>query len=191
MSAIELVLLAVALALDAFAVSVTEGIRMCHLPRFRYSHAIKVALLFGAFQAIMPLVGYLAGSTVLPYIENFDHWIAMGLLAFIGIRMIVNACKPSSENDEKQHCVSDNKTLFILAIATSVDALAIGISLAITQAPIFSSIAVIGGLTAVICFVGIILGERLGTLFQKRAEIVGGAVLIVLGIKIVIEHLMA
>ncbi len=187
MSNVELLLLAVALAMDAFAVAVSEGIRMAKL---RHAHALKVGFFFGVFQGIMPAIGYLAGMTVDEYIESVDHWIALGLLSFIGIRMIVEACRP--EGCERQPaCASNTRTLCVLSLATSIDALAVGISLAIQHENIVICSSVIGGITLVGCYLGVLVGRQLGCMFRKRAEIAGGIVLILIGIKILLEHLLS
>ncbi len=182
----ELLLLAVALGMDAFTAAISEGIRMRTL---QPSHAFKVALLFGLFQAIMPAFGYLLGISVDEYIENVDHWVALGLLSFIGIRMmrestrITDDCAPPPG-------ISNTRTLLVLALATSVDALAAGVSLAIQHAAIFTCAVTIGGITAAMCFIGVMIGHRVGCMFQRRAEFLGGIMLILIGVKILLEHLL-
>lgn len=183
---LELIPLSVALSMDAVTVSMSEGMRM---QSRRSRHAWKVALCFGFFQALMPLLGYLAGVTLDKYIESVDHWVALALLAFIGGRMIRDACRKQEAHPVCR--VSDNRTLLVLAFATSIDALAAGLSLQIQDANIFPSAAVIGCVTAVNCYIGAMLGRKLGRLFQKRAEILGGVVLIILGVHILLEHLLA
>ncbi len=184
----ELLLLSVALGMDAFTVAISEGIRMKTLTP---SHALKVALFFGLFQALMPMLGYLLGITVDEYIENIDHWVALGLLCFIGIRMIRESIrmKPDCAGRSSPQ-ISDTRTLLVLALATSIDALAAGVSLAIQHAPIFPCAATIGGITALMCFVGVMIGHRVGCLFQRRAELLGGVMLILIGVNILLEHLL-
>ena len=182
----ELLLLAVALGMDAFTAAVSEGIRMKTLQPM---HALKVALLFGLFQAIMPVLGYLLGISVDEYIENVDHWVALGLLSFIGVRMIrdrariMDDCAPPSG-------ISNLRTLLVLALATSVDALAAGVSLAIQHVAILPCAATIGCITAVMCFIGVMIGQRVGCMFQRRAELLGGIMLVLIGVKILLEHLL-
>lgn len=183
----ELIPLSFALSMDAFAVSVSEGMRM---KSRRSRHAWKVALCFGFFQALMPALGYLAGVTVDRYIESVDHWVALCLLGFIGARMIRDACR-KREREHPAASVSDNRTLVVLGLATSIDALAAGISLAIENARILPCSAVIGAVTGAVCYIGAMLGQKLGRMFQKRAEILGGVVLILLGVNILLEHLLA
>ena len=186
MNLFELIPLSIALSMDAVTVSISEGMRM---KSRRSRHAWKTALCFGFFQAFMPLLGYLAGVTLDKYIESVDHWVALALLSFIGARMIRDACRRQTDT---QVCrVSDNRTLLILALATSIDALAAGLSLAIQHAQILPSAAVIGCVTTVNCYIGVTLGQKLGRLFQKRAEILGGVILILLGVHILLEHLLA
>lgn len=187
MSNVELLLMSVALAMDAFAVAVSEGIRMVKL---RHAHALKVGVFFGVFQGIMPAIGYIAGMTVDRYIESVDHWIALGLLSFIGIRMIIEACKPEG-CDRQPACASNTRTLCVLSLATSIDALAVGISLAIQHQNIILCSSVIGVVTLVVCYFGVLVGRQLGCVFRKRAEISGGIVLILIGVKILLEHLLS
>ena len=187
LSIIELLLVSVALATDACAVAISEGIRMT---RLRRRNALKVGFFFGAFQAVMPVLGYVAGMTVDQYIESVDHWIAMGILCFIGIRMILEACRPS-DGKESPPCASNTRMLCVLSLATSIDALAVGISLAIQHENIIRCAAVIGSVTFIICYFGVIVGKKLGHVFRKRAEILAGVVLILIGIKILLEHLLA
>ncbi len=158
------------------------------MPVLRYSHALKSAFLFGLFQAFMPILGYLAGNSVHSFIESIDHWVAFALLGFIGIRMIFEACSPN-KCDTQPKCHSSFKVLCILSLATSIDALAVGISLAIQHANILLCAAVIGATTFVISFMGVALGRKLGCVFQKKAEIGGGLVLIGIGLKILLEHI--
>lgn len=188
MDILSFILLGVSLSMDALAVSVSTGI--C-VPDLKKREAVKIALYFGGFQALMPTLGWLLGISVIDYIRAFDHWIAFGLLAFIGIKMVVDAVRGK---EEKQACdMRDNmlshKTLFFMAVATSIDALAVGVSLAIVKANIAAGAAVIGVTTFLISFAGAVAGKRLGSTFEKKAMIVGGLVLVAIGTKILIEHL--
>lgn len=183
----SLLLLALALAMDAFAVSVTEGIRTQDI---RNAQALKLSGFFGFFQALMPVIGFLAGTTIYSYIEKVDHFVAFGLLSFIGIRMIYESIHDHSETNTRTQA-ANTKDILLLSIATSIDALAVGISLAIQNANIWVSALVIGLVTFALCYLGVILGKRLGERLQKRAQIFGGLLLIVLGLKILFEHLSA
>lgn len=186
MSLLELMLTAIALSMDAFAVAVTTGITLKHP---RPWQAIKPGLFFGGFQALMPLIGYIAGRSVAVYIEAFDHWIAFGLLAAIGGKMLWDIW----HEDESDEPADPTRTLALLlmAIATSIDALAVGISLALLSVNIWESIAIIGCTTCALSIAGVLLGNRLGELFKKRASLAGGLILIAIGAKILIEHLTA
>jgi len=203
MDIISIVLIAVGLSMDAFAVSVTNGIIIREL---KLQHALKVGLYFGVFQALMPLAGWLAGSRFKEYITSIDHWIAFILLAFIGGKMIHEAYKENCEVCEtgEEACevaVSGHDgamsaedplrmgRLMVLAVATSIDALAVGISFAFLNVSILWSSAVIGSITFVICAAGVYVGRKFGCLFQKRAEIAGGIILVLIGAKILAEHL--
>ena len=184
---IEIFLIAVSLALDAIAVSVSSGISV---PGFGWKHAVKMGLYFGGFQFAMPLIGWFLGSSVSAYIEAVDHWIAFGLLAFIGGRMVVGAWGKDSCQREESPAELTARRLTVLAVATSIDALAVGVSMAFMNVKILFSACVIGVVAFVLSVVGGLAGRRLGCLFQKRAELVGGLVLIGIGVKILIEHLM-
>ncbi|MGI6201542.1 MAG: manganese efflux pump MntP family protein [Christensenellales bacterium] len=181
----SLMLLALSLSMDAFAVSISTGIT---LKQVRPWHAIKTGLFFGGFQALMPLIGYLAGNTVAAYIVNVDHWIAFILLGFIGVRMIIEAVK-ESEECPKGADPTRTRNLLVLAVATSIDALAVGVSLALMQVDILFSAATIGVTTFALSALGVLLGRKLGCVFQKWAEIAGGVVLVGIGLKILVEHL--
>lgn len=185
MSGIELVLIAIGLAMDAFAVSVCKGLGM-HTINTRV--AFVLALFFGGFQALMPLIGYLLGSQFLAFIEPIDHWIAFGLLGIIGAKMIWDAFH---EEDEDPGTVDriNIPEFFMLAVATSIDALAVGISLAALKVNIGISIAVIGIITFFLTLVGVVVGNRFGTAYEQKAQIIGGVVLIGIGCKILLEHL--
>ena len=183
---VEIFLIAVSLALDAFAVSVSSGIA---IPGFGWKQAVKMGLWFGTFQFAMPLAGWLLGSSVSGYIEAVDHWVAFGLLALIGGRMAWGAIRGGGDEEEAPADLSA-KRLCLLAIATSIDALAVGVSMAFMSVPVLLSAVVIGVVAFVLSVVGGLAGRRLGALFQRRAELVGGLVLVGIGLKILIEHTM-
>lgn len=187
MTYFELLLTAIALSMDAFAVSVTAGIT---LKKPRLWQAVKPGLFFGGFQALMPAIGYIAGSSVAVYIQAFDHWIAFGLLAIIGGKMLWDVFHEGE--DEEEGDPTRTWTLLLMAVATSIDALAVGISFALIElpCPIGASVTIIGCTTCIISIAGVMLGKRLGEMFKRRATIVGGLVLIGIGIKILVEHLM-
>ena len=184
----ELILLSVGLAMDAFAVSICKGLNMT---KINYKHAGIIALFFGVFQAVMPLIGFGLGTRFAKYIESIDHWVAFGLLVFIGGQMILEAVKGEEEEDADEGGDKlDIKQLFILAIATSIDALAVGITFALLDGvSIWFSVAIIGTITFIISFVGVIIGNRFGNKYEKKAELAGGIILVLIGIKILLEHL--
>ena len=196
MGYIEILLTGVGLAMDAFAVSICKGIKM---PKLKKLNLVIIALFFGGFQMLMPLIGYLLGKQFVSYISSIDYWIAFGLLAFIGTKMLIEAIKERNECDcgEAEEKL-DLKELFILAIATSIDALAVGITFSLyPDINIPVSIAIIGAVTFVICCAGVALGHlcikigaRLGAKFKFAAELVGGIVLLAIGIKLLIEGLI-
>lgn len=186
MSIIELFLIAVGLSMDAFAVSICKGLNMTKLNK---KNAAIIALFFGGFQALMPLIGWFVGSHFQKYIVSIDHWIAFGLLVFIGAQMIYESFK---EEDEESVDGNDLKIkqLFVMAIATSIDALAIGVTFALLPGVnIWISIALIGVITFIISFAGVGIGFKFGNKYEKRAQIAGGIILILLGVKILLEHL--
>lgn len=185
MGIISLLFLAVALAMDAFSVSVTDGLVVSN---FKITDAIKIGLFFGVFQFIMPCIGNFLASFAASYIESFDHWIAFVLLAFLGIRMIWEAIR--GENEIPQNPLKFS-TLFLMAIATSIDALAAGVSLAAISAPIIFSSAVIGIVAFIFSFAGMYIGRKFGDILGSKAEIVGGIILILIGTKTLLEHLFA
>ena len=186
MSIIELLLIGIGLSMDAFAVSVCKGLGMTKLNK---KNAFLIALFFGGFQALMPWLGWFIGSRFQKYIEQFDHWIAFGLLVFIGGQMIYESLKEKDEVETEGDQL-DIGQLFLMAIATSIDALAIGVTFALLPGVnIWTSIALIGCTTFMISFAGVGIGCRFGNKYEKKAQIVGGVILIVLGIKILLEHL--
>lgn len=183
MGFIELIIISIALAMDAFAVSITCGISN---KQPKASQIIKVSLFFGFFQFLMPVIGYFAGCFIPFDITLFDHWIAFGLLSFIGIHMI----KESKEECEEPKDLFRTRTLLIAAIATSIDALAAGFSVSLLDAKI-SLLAISAGIiTFIFSFTGVKLGSKIGHHIEKKAELFSGIVLIIIGIKIVIEHLI-
>ncbi|WP_302588338.1 manganese efflux pump MntP family protein [uncultured Ruminococcus sp.] len=188
MGIVELFLTAIALSMDAFAVSVCKGLGM---RRMRYDQALVISLYFGVFQALMPLIGWLLGTSFSRYIQEFDHWIAFVLLAFLGGKMLWDVFHEKEDGEqESAERRLDHRELFMLAIATSIDALAVGIAFACLDVNIWSSISIIGVTTLVISFAGVWIGNRFGNRFQKKAEIAGGLVLILIGVKILAEHLI-
>lgn len=187
MSLWELVLVGIGLSMDAFAVSMCKGLGM---KRINYAHGAIIALFFGVFQGIMPLVGWLLGTQFERYITSIDHWIAFVLLAYIGGKMIWDAFHEKEEPEEDELTQKlDLKELFILAVATSIDALAVGITFAFLQVNIVPAVSLIAVITFTISFVGVLIGNKFGTRYQTKAEIAGGAVLVLIGVKILLEHL--
>ena len=183
MGLIELFLIAVGLSMDAFAVSVCKGLAM---PKCTFKKAAIVCLWFGGFQALMPAIGYILGAQFQETIASIDHWIAFVLLALIGGNMIHEAL----DNDEEEADASlDVKTMFLLAVATSIDALAIGITFAFLKVNIIPAVCFIGIVTFIISFAGVKIGNVFGARYKNKAEIVGGVILILLGLKILLEHL--
>ena len=169
--------------MDAFAVSVCKGLAAAR-PKPR--HYLAVALWFGGFQALMPLAGYFAGYRFRAYIENFDHWIAFFLLAVIGINMI----REVYGEEEKQSADFSAGTMAVMALATSIDAFAVGITLALLpDVPVVPAVSFIGIVTAILSAFGLKIGAVFGTRFEKKAQIAGGAILLFLGVKILLEHL--
>ena len=185
---IEVFSIAFGLSMDALAVSISTGISA---KRFSWKNAVTVGLYFGFFQFIMPLIGYFLGRGVSSYIEEAGHLIAFGLLAFIGIKMIAESFDSHNKNKEsaplRDGALKPGRLSF-LAVATSIDALAAGVSMAFTDMRILSSAAVIGIVTFVLSVAGGMLGKRLGVIFRRGAEIVGGLTLILIGLKILFEH---
>lgn len=183
MGLIELFLIAVGLSMDAFAVSVCKGLAM---PKCTFKKAAIVGIWFGGFQALMPAIGYVLGAQFQETIASIDHWIAFVLLALIGGNMIHEAL----DNDEEEADASlDVKTMFLLAVATSIDALAIGITFAFLKVNIIPAVCFIGIVTFIISFAGVKIGNVFGARYKNKAEIVGGIILILLGLKILLEHL--
>jgi putative Mn2+ efflux pump MntP len=199
MNIFEIILIGVSLAMDAFAVSVCKGLSM---KKINWVHAIIIGGFFGAFQAIMPLLGWLLGSGFSSYIDKLDHWIGFLLLMFIGAKMAFEAVKEMRETDDscdigcKKCNLTENPTegikfaeLFILAIATSIDALAVGITFAFLEVNIISSSLIIGVITFVICLFGVAAGNRFGSRYKTKAELAGGIVLCLIGVKILLDGL--
>lgn len=185
----ELFLLAVGLSMDAFAVSVCKGLAM---KRATLKAEATCGLWFGGFQALMPTVGFFLGALFADAIEAFDHWVAFALLAIIGINMLKEALEKKDEpgdNPEKDADLSV-KTMFLMAVATSIDALAVGISLAMVgSVNIWLAAAFIGICTCLLSTLGVKIGNVFGSRYEKKAELAGGVILILLGVKILLEHL--
>lgn len=181
MGIIELLLIAVSLAMDAFSVSICGSLALA--PASRFAGAVKFGLWFGAFQIIMPVIGYWAAYRAVEYIEAYDHWIAFFLLLYIGINMI-------REAGEEQELVESYsmKRMFLLAVATSIDALAVGVSFAVLDVNIWTSALLIGIVTFLISFMGGTIGFRLGERFRSHAAKAGGMVLCLIGLKVLLEH---
>lgn len=183
-----LLLMGVGLAMDAFAVSICKGLSMRKVNK---KQCLVIGLFFGGFQALMPFIGWVLGSQFEQYITSIDHWIAFILLGFIGGKMVVEAIREKDEAVEvgKMDPPLDLKEMFILAIATSIDALAVGITFAFLQVPIVEAISIIGITTFVISVIGVYAGNFFGNRYKKKAELAGGIILILIGLKILLEHL--
>ena len=184
---VELFLIGVGLSMDAFAVSVCKGLGMS---RLNIRQATIISLFFGGFQALMPLIGWALGSQLADLITPIDHWIAFALLAFVGGKMLWDAFHEDDEQgEEAQDAKLDLKELIMLAIATSIDALAVGITFAFLGVNILTSVGLIGVTTFALSIVGVAVGHRFGARYEKPATVAGGIVLILIGLKILLEHL--
>lgn len=185
MELLTLTVIAIGLAMDAFAVSIGKGLSVRKIePR----HTLSVGLWFGGFQALMPLVGYMLGVSFSSLVQNIDHWIAFGLMGFIGVNMIREALSDEDECDEGAADFSVKKML-LLAIATSIDALAIGVSFAFLGVNIWTAILLIGVITMILSMIGLRIGNIFGCRYKSKAELAGGCVLILMGCKILFEHI--
>ena len=183
MSILEVVLIAIGLAMDAFAVSICKGLSM---KKMSWKKALIVGAYFGIFQGLMPVIGYFLGSTFESFVIQIDHWIAFVLLTLIGANMLKEAFGKDCDNCNDS---VDFKTMVVLAVATSIDALAIGITFAFLQTNIVLSALIIGMITFVVCILGVKIGNKFGDKYERKAEVVGGLILIFIGIKILLEHL--
>ncbi|MDI9241031.1 manganese efflux pump MntP family protein [Fusibacillus kribbianus] len=178
----ELFVIAVGLSMDAFAVSICKGLAM---KKMSWKNAGLAGLYFGGFQMLMPLVGYLLGTGFRDKITSIDHWIAFVLLAFIGINMIKEAFSDEEDADSS----FDVKTMLILAVATSIDALAVGVTFAFLNVQILPAVSLIGVTTFVLSAVGVRVGNVFGSRYKSKAELAGGIILVLMGVKILLEHL--
>lgn len=186
---IELLLMGVGLAMDAFAVSICKGLAMRKVNK---KQAVVIGLFFGGFQALMPFIGWLLGSQFESYITSIDHWIAFILLGFIGGKMMVEALKPEEEDEvevKEMDAPLDLKEMFLLAVATSIDALAVGITFAFLDYPIVEAVSIIGITTFCISVGGVYVGNFFGNKYKNKAEFVGGLILVIIGLRILLSHL--
>jgi putative Mn2+ efflux pump MntP len=186
MKILTILFIAVGLSMDAFAVAVVTG---SVYKEFKVRHALRMALSFGGFQAVMPIIGFLAGLGLKDYIEAYDHWVAFALLSFVGGKMIYESFKIDAV--ERNRDPSNPLVLLALSFATSIDALAVGITLSLLETPILLAVTIIGLVTFGLSYAGVAIGKRFGHFFESKVEIVGGIILIAIGIKIVVEHLTA
>jgi putative Mn2+ efflux pump MntP len=181
---LSLILIAIGLSMDAFAVSITSGITIQCL---QIKHALRIAFFFGLFQALMPIVGWLSGIGLKSYVEAFDHWIAFSLLVFIGAKMIYEAVWIK---EVEKKCDPLNLVVLLgLAVATSIDALAVGITFAFLKVSIITPAVLIGCITFVISLSGVFIGNKVGDKLGSKMEVIGGLILIGIGIKILLQHL--
>jgi putative Mn2+ efflux pump MntP len=188
----SVVLIGLSLSMDACAVSISSGIS---IPGLRKFYMGRASFFFGLFQFLMPVAGFYLGKFFISYIEAFDHWIAFALLAFVGGKMLIEGISKKKDVQEddttgEKTDIRNIKVLLLLALATSIDALAVGISLSIMDQNIWLSAALIGGITFIICMLGFEFGRLIGLALERGAEIAGGFVLIGIGVKIMLEHLL-
>ncbi len=183
----ELLLLSLGLAMDAFSVSVCKGLSM---KKIDYKGAAVTALFFGVFQGLMPLFGYFLGSRFEKFISSYSHWIAFILLGFIGGKMIYEVIKGGDDENVSGEYKLDIKELFVLAIATSIDALAVGVIFAAQKTNLVLSVSVIAAITFAVCLAGVVIGNRFGSKYEKKAELAGGIVLVIIGVKLLIDGLV-
>lgn len=183
MDFVTVVLIAIGLAMDAFAVSIAKGISV---ERNRRRSAILLASLFGGFQGLMPVIGWLAGLGLRDIIMDIDHWVAFGLLGFIGAKMIYDSTKSEyGKAEDVTLCMA-----LVLAVATSIDALMVGLGFAFLEIPILIPVLVIGVVTLILSYLGFIFGSKIGSMFGRKVKVLGGVILIVIGIRILMEHLL-
>ena len=182
----ELFFTGVGLSMDAFAASICKGLKM---KKYNLCQTLVIGLFFGGFQALMPLLGWMLGRQFASYITSFDHWIAFVLLGIIGINMIRESLSKDEKEDTNEELRLDIKELFLLAIATSIDAFTVGITFAFLNVAIFSAISIIGCTTFLISIFGVFVGNYFGNRYEKKAEFAGGVILIIIGIKVLLEHL--
>jgi len=185
MDMLSITIIGLGLAMDAFAVSVVSG---SLIKKLKIRHALKIAFYFGGFQALMPVIGWTAGLTIQDLISCIDHWIAFGLLVFVGSKMIFESFQIDTNRKKKNPLNPAN--LIIFSIATSIDALAVGLTFGFLNVVIWIPVIIIGVITFGLSFLGVFIGTRFGNLFKKKIEFAGGVILIGIGIKIVIEHLV-
>lgn len=183
MEILEIILIAIGLAMDAFAVSICKGLSM---KKMSWKKAVIVGAYFGIFQGLMPVIGYFLGTTFESLVTQIDHWIAFALLTFIGINMLREAFCNNPENCNDN---VDFKTMIVLAIATSIDALAVGITFAFLKTNIVLAVLTIAIITFTLCVIGVKIGNKFGNKYERKAETMGGLILILMGIKILLEHL--
>lgn len=182
MGIITLFLLAIGLCFDTFAVSVSSGLLRKEIV---FWQAVRIAIILGFVQAFMPVVGWLGGITIKEWIEPFDHWVALGILSILGVKMLIESQKKS---EDKKIDPLDIKVIISMALATSIDAFAVGISFAIVEVNMILAVLVIGAVTFIASMLGILFGKKTGSHFGQKMEIIGGLILIAIGIKILLEH---
>jgi len=185
MGLFTIIIIAVGLAMDAFAVSIVTGAAYQQL---KIKHALRMALFFGGFQAIMPLVGSLAGLSIKAYVIPYDHWVAFGLLCTVGGKMIYESFKIKTA--EQNVNPANIFILLVLSFATSIDALAIGITLSFLRVSLVMAVSIIGLVTFVLSYLGVFIGKKFGHFFEHKIEAFGGIVLVSIGLKILLEHLL-
>lgn len=183
MGIFEIAVIGISLAMDAFAVSVCKGLSM---KKMNWKNALIIAMYFCVFQALMPIIGYFLGSTFSGFVQNIDHWLAFILLSIIGIIMIKES---TDEENEKRNDKVDFKTMLVLALATSIDALTVGITFAFFKIDLILAVSIIGIITFILSIIGVKIGNKFGDKFQNKAELAGGIMLILIGLKILLEHL--
>jgi manganese efflux pump family protein len=186
MTFLTIIVIALALAMDAFAVSIITGStsRKLHI-----KHALRMALSFGLFQAVMPLLGALAGLKIKNYVANYDHWVAFALLAAVGIKMVYESFKIKTAEEKLDP--SNIYILLILSVATSIDAFAVGITISFLDISLALAVSIIGAVTFVLSYLGTVIGKKFGHFFESKIEAIGGLILIGLGLKILLQHLLA
>ena len=189
MSLLTIMLLALAMSSDAFAVALCRGISLKSTP---FLGALKIGVLFGIIEAMTPLLGWLIGYIALQYIEKWDHWVVFAIMLFLGINMIYSSLKSSDEDDQQEPISSNKKSFFMLiftAISTSIDAFAVGVGLAMANVNIYFTASMIGLATCVMVTAGLLLGKKIGCVVGKKAELLGGLVLIFIGVITLYQHL--